>query len=57
MESLKEAFSFYKLKYDQRKEYNIFKCKSCGRKVRVPRGKGKIEVTCPICGNKKICRT
>lgn len=46
-----------KLKFDQRKEYKIFKCKSCGRNIRVPRGKGKIEVTCPVCGNKTRHRT
>ena len=45
---------YWKMKVEQRKEYKIFKCKSCGRIVRVPKGKGKIEVTCPICGNKTI---
>lgn len=49
--------NLYKLKYDQRKEYKIFKCRSCGRNVRVPRGKGRIEVTCPACGNKTRHRT
>ena len=56
-EQLKAKINLYKLKCEQRKEYKIFQCKSCGRKIRVPRGKGKIEVTCPVCGNKKICRT
>lgn len=46
-----------KLKFDQRKEYKIFRCKSCGRNIRVPRKKGKIEVTCPVCGSKTIHRT
>lgn len=46
-----------KLKYDQRKEYKIFKCKSCGRNIRVPRKKGKLEITCPVCGTKTIRRT
>ena len=46
-----------KLKFEQRKEYKIFKCKSCGRNIRIPRGKGKIEVTCPACGNKTRHRT
>lgn len=53
---LKEK-NFWKMKYDQRKLFEIFKCKSCGRIVRVPKGKGKIEVTCPVCGNKTIHRT
>ena len=46
-----------KVKFDQRKEYKIFRCKKCGRNIRVPRKKGKIEVTCPVCGNKTIHRT
>lgn len=46
-----------RIKMGQRKDYKIFKCKGCGRNIRVPRGKGKIEVTCPMCGNKTIHRT
>lgn len=46
-----------RMKYDMRKDYKIFKCKVCGRNIRVPRGKGKIEVTCPVCKNKTIHRT
>lgn len=46
-----------RIKREQRKHYKIFKCKGCGRNIRVPRGKGKIEVTCPMCGNKTIHRT
>lgn len=46
-----------RIKMEQRKKYKIFKCKGCGRNIRVPRGKGKIEVTCPMCGNKTIHRT
>lgn len=46
-----------RIKFDQRKDYKIFKCKGCGRNIRVPRGKGKIEVTCPMCGKKTIHRT
>lgn len=40
-----------------KKNYKIFKCKGCGQKIRVPRGKGKIEVTCPKCGAKSIHKT
>ena len=46
-----------RIKMEQRKDYKIFKCKGCGRYIRVPRGKGKIEVTCPMCGKKTIHRT
>lgn len=48
---------FNKMKYDTRDEYRYFKCKGCKRKIRVPKGKGRIEVTCPVCGYKKIHKT
>lgn len=32
-------------------EYNYYRCRNCGRTVRVPRGKGKVRITCPDCGN------
>lgn len=34
----------------QKKDYRIYKCPSCGQKVRVPKGKGRISIHCPKCG-------
>jgi len=34
----------------QRRTHKIFKCKNCKNILRVPRGKGKLRVTCPMCG-------
>ncbi len=34
---------------EQRKIYRYFRCPGCRQKVRVPRGKGKICITCPKC--------
>ena len=31
------------------KQYKYFVCPGCGKIVRVPRGKGVIEITCPTC--------
>ncbi len=32
------------------KDHRYFKCPNCGQQLRVPRGKGKITVTCRSCG-------
>ncbi|MBR2894788.1 MAG: hypothetical protein IKC03_03890 [Oscillospiraceae bacterium] len=36
----------------QDKSHKYFTCRSCKTICRVPIGKGKIEITCPKCGNK-----
>lgn len=33
----------------QDKQNKYFRCPTCQQMVRVPRGKGKVEVTCPKC--------
>ncbi|MBQ1834266.1 MAG: hypothetical protein II111_00955 [Oscillospiraceae bacterium] len=38
------------------KAHKYVRC-SCGATCRVPRGVGKIELTCPKCGKKKIVKT
>ena len=34
------------------KDHKYFFCPKCGQSVRVPKGAGKIRVTCPKCGEK-----
>ena len=36
----------------QRRDYRFFSCPGCRSYLRVPRGKGRIQVTCPRCGHR-----
>ena len=39
----------WKKEWEQRKIYRFFRCPMCHQKVRVPKGRGKICITCPKC--------
>lgn len=43
--------------FAQRKQYCFYKCPNCGIMNRVPKGKGKIQITCPKCNTKFIKET
>lgn len=36
--------------FSQKKNYKVVQCSKCHQKLRVPRGKGKIVITCKKCG-------
>lgn len=38
-----------KKEWEQRKIYRFFSCPMCKQRVRVPKGRGKICITCPKC--------
>ena len=49
--SIVRAFNLRKERWKQRKSYKFFTCPSCHTTLRVPRGKGKINIVCRKCGN------
>ena len=50
-DSLIRTFNLRKERWKQRKSYKFFTCPACNTTLRVPRGKGKINIVCRKCGN------
>jgi Primosomal protein N'' (replication factor Y) - superfamily II helicase len=47
---IKQKFYRYKSSILEFRQYKIFKCPNCSQKLRVPRKKGKLVITCKKCG-------
>ncbi len=43
-----------KADFEERKTYKHFKCPNCKQKIRIPRGRGRVEIRCPKCSNKFV---
>lgn len=56
-ERLRFKLQSLKVRLGLHKTHKYLKCRNCKKKMRVPRGKGKIEVTCPHCGEKFVTRS
>lgn len=44
-------FRFQTRRFKERKTYKYFHCPTCKQRLRAPRGRGKIQVTCQNCHN------
>lgn len=50
-------FNIWKKHMKERKTYRFYQCSNCSQKIRVPKGKGNIQITCPNCRNEFIKKT
>lgn len=51
---VKGWFRKKKSELKQLKTHHIYKCPNCKQKIRVPRGRGRIAITCRKCGHEFI---
>ena len=51
---IRRKLASWKSQLAQRKIYHIYRCPACKQKIRVPRGRGKIEIRCPKCNTRFV---
>ena len=47
-------FKGWKEQWANRKVYHYYRCPQCRQKLRVPRGRGRIQISCPRCATQFI---
>lgn len=52
--AVQQRFASARTRFAQRKVYRYFRCPRCRQQLRVPRGRGRISITCPKCGTSFI---
>ena len=51
---IRSKFSSLRDQWNNRKLYHYYRCPQCHQKLRVPRGRGRIQISCPRCGTQFI---
>ena len=51
---IRRKLASWKSQLAHRKIYHIYRCPGCKQKIRVPRGRGKIEIRCPKCNTRFV---
>ena len=54
---LRDKWKKHKQMQAEKDTHRFFRCPGCKQTVRVPKGHGKVEVTCPKCGKTFIRKT
>ena len=54
---LYQKYVFYKTRLQQQKYFVFTKCPKCKNTLRLPRNKGKLSVTCPVCKSEFLKKT
>ena len=52
-----QKIKFQKNKIRDRKTHKYFECSTCHNNLRVPKGKGELKVTCPVCKTVTFTKT
>lgn len=48
--SLRSSWETGRTRFRERKTHVFVSCRNCRKMLRLPRGKGRLQVTCPVCG-------
>lgn len=57
LDAFLSARALRKRKWSERKTHRFYRCPNCKGTLRVPRGKGKIKITCPTCRHQIVKKT